>query len=172
MERNALEFTGAEKALDRSVRAMATLAGIALMWLMVLVCYSVLMRRVFNAPPLGGTDLASVSLVPVAFLGFAYCGWTGGHIAVDVISGLGRPDLTRWTDVTVRFLSSLLVAVLTWRCIVLLGDAMEIGEATELIEIPHSPFIAVMILGSAVFALTFFVMALRAWRGEADAPPP
>ncbi len=172
MERDTVEFTGAEKALDRSVKAMAIVAGVALMWLMALVCYSVLMRRVFNAPPLGGTDLASVSLVPVAFLGFAYCGWTGGHIAVDVISGLGRPNLTRWTDVTMRILSSLLVALLTWRCIVLLGDAMEIGEATELIEIPHSPFIAVMIAGSAVFALTFFVMALRAWRGEADAPPP
>lgn len=171
-ERDVVEFEGTEKTLDRSVRAMAIVAGLSLMWLMVLVCYAVFMRRVFNAPPLGGTDLASVSLVPVAFLGFAYCGWTGGHIAVDVISSLNRPNLTRWTDVIVRLLSAGLLGILTWRCIILLEDAMEIGEATELIEIPHSPFILIMIFGSAVFTLTFLVMAIRAWRGQPDAPPP
>ncbi len=171
-ETEVVEFTGGEKVLDRTVRAMALVAGASLMWLMLLVCYSVLMRRVFNAPPLGGTDLASVSLVPVAFLGFAYCGWTGGHIAVDVISALGRPGLTRWTDVVVRLLSAVLLGMLTWRCIVLLVDAMEIGEATELIEVPHSPFIGIMIFGSAVFALTFAVMARRAWRGLPNAPSP
>ena len=171
-ETEIVEFTGGEKLLDRTVRAMALVAGASLMWLMVLVCYSVLMRRVFNAPPLGGTDIASVSLVPVAFLGFAYCGWTGGHIAVDVISALGRPRLTRWTDVVVRLLSAVIIGMLTWRCIVLLVDAIEIGEATELIEVPHSPFIAIMIFGSAVFALTFAVMARRAWRGLPTAPSP
>ena len=171
-ETEIVEFTGGEKLLDRTVRAMALVAGASLMWLMLLVCYSVLMRRVFNAPPLGGTDIASVSLVPVAFLGFAYCGWTGGHIAVDVISALGRPRLTRWTDVVVRLLSAVIIGMLTWRCIVLLVDAIEIGEATELIEVPHSPFIAIMIFGSAVFALTFAVMARRAWRGLPAAPSP
>ena len=66
-ERDVVEFEGGEKVLDRSVKALAILAGISLMWLMALVCYSVFMRRVFNAPPLGGGDLASVSLVPVVF---------------------------------------------------------------------------------------------------------
>ena len=163
---DVVEFEGGEKALDRSVRAMAILAGIALMWLMALVCYSVFMRRVFNAPPLGG------SLVPVVFLGFAYCGWTGGHIAVDLISGLGRPNLTRWTDVVVRLLSAGLLGILTWRCVVLFGDSIEIGEASELIEIPYPPFIAIMVIGLAAFTLTFLVMALRAWRGQPDAPSP
>lgn len=170
--KDIVEFEGGEKTLDRSVKAMAILAGISLMWLMALVCYSVLMRRVFNAPPLGGTDLASVSLVPVVFLGFAYCGWTGGHIAVDLISGLNKPNLTRWTDVVVRLLSAALLGVLTWRCIVLLEDAIGIGEASELIEIPYAPFIGIMILGLGVFTLTFLVMALRAWRGQPDAPSP
>ncbi len=166
------EFEGGQRALDRLVRAMALVAGASLMWLMLLVCYAVLMRRVFNAPPLGGTDIASVSLVPVAFLGFAYCGWTGGHIAVDVISALKRPDITRWTDVVVRGLSAVLLGVLTWRCVVLFGDAAEIGEATELIEVPHTPFIGIMTFGTAVFALVFLVMAWRAWRGQPDAPSP
>ena len=168
-ERDVVEFEGGEKILDRSVKAMAILAGISLM---CLVCYAVFMRRALNAPPLGGTDLASVSLVPVVFLGFAYCGWTGGHIAVDLISSLNKPNLTRWTDVVVRLLSAGLLGILTWRSIVLLIDAIEIGEATELIEVPHAPFIGVMIVGTGVFTLTFLAMAVRAWRGEPDAPSP
>ena len=113
-----------------------------------------------------------MSLVPVAFFGFAYCGWTGGHIAVDVISSLNKPNLTRWTDVIVRLLSAGLLGLLTWRCIILLEDALEIGEASEMIEIPFAPFIVIMIIGSAVFTLTFLVMALRAWRGQPDANSP
>ena len=171
-ERDVVEFQEGEKALDRSVKAMAIMAGIALMGLMLVVCYAVFMRRVFNAPPLWGTDVASVLLVPVAFFGFAYCGWTGGHIAVDIISSLNRPNLTRWTDVIVRLLSAGMLGMLTWRCIVLLEDAIEIGEASELIEIPFAPFIVIMIIGSAVFTLTFLVMALRSWRGQPDAPSP
>jgi len=171
-ERDVVEFEGAEKVLDRSVKAMAILAGISLMSLMLVVCYAVLMRRVFNAPPLWGTDVASVLLVPVAFLGFAYCGWTGGHIAVDVISSPNKPNLTRWTDVIVRLLSAGLLGILTWRCIILLEDAIEIGEASELIEIPFAPFIGIMIVGSAVFTLTFLAMAWRAWQGKPDAPSP
>lgn len=171
-EHDVVEFEGGEKVLDRSVKAMAILAGLSLMWLMCLVCYAVFMRRVMNAPPLGGTDLASVSLVPVVFLGFAYCGWTGGHIAVDLISSLKKPNVTRWTDVVVRLLSAGLLGILTWRSIILLADAIEIGEATELIEIPHAPFIGIMIVGTGVFTLTFLLMAWRAWRGEPDAPSP
>jgi len=170
--RDVVEFEGGEKVLDRSVKVMAILAGISLMWLMLLVCYSVFMRQVFNAPPLGGGDLASVSLVPVVFLGFAYCGWTGGHIAVDIISSLNKPNVTRWTDVTVRLLSSILLGILTWRCIVLYFDAAEAGEATELIEIPHAPFVGIMVIGSAVFTVSFLIMAIRAWRGQPDAPSP
>lgn len=171
-ERDVVEFEGGEKILDRSVKAMAILAGISLMWLMALVCYSVFMRRVFNAPPLGSGDLASVSLVPVVFLGFAYCGWTGGHIAVDVISSLNRPNLTRWTDVVVRLLSAILLGILTWRSIVLYSYVVEIGAATELVEIPHAPFILIMIGSFGVFTLTFLVMAWRALRGMPDASPP
>jgi succinate-acetate transporter protein len=74
--------------------------------------------------------------------------------------------------VVVRLLSAGLLGILTWRSIVLLIDAIEIGEATELIEVPHAPFIGVMIVGTGVFTLTFLAMAVRAWRGEPDAPSP
>ena len=89
-----------------------------------------------------------------------------------MISSLNKPNLTRWTDVVVRLLSAGLLGILTWRSIVLLIDAIEIGEATELIEVPHAPFIGVMIIGTGVFTLTFLAMAVRAWRGEPDAPSP
>ena len=45
-ERDVVEFEGSGKALDRSVKTMAILADISLM---VIVCYAVLMRHVFNS---------------------------------------------------------------------------------------------------------------------------
>ena len=114
-ERDVVEFQEGEKALDRSVKAMAIMAGIALMGLMLVVCYAVFMRRVFNAPPLWGTDVASVAASEVDALrseavdiGCAYirqvfgfaCSLAGGpygapaHVVDIEVEDVGPPRLS------------------------------------------------------------------------------
>ena len=71
---------------DWTTRFLAYAAGAALLWLMLLTVVAVVMRYVFNAPILGAQDISELSLAVVVFLGIPYCGWTGGHVAVDLIS--------------------------------------------------------------------------------------
>ncbi|ETX00769.1 MAG: hypothetical protein ETSY2_38515 [Candidatus Entotheonella gemina] len=129
------------RLVDRGVRFLAFLGGLALVWLMGLTVVAVIMRYVFGAPILGAQDISEMSLVLVAFLGLAYSGWTGAHIAVDLIGGMLPPGLTRWTDTVVRLIGAGLMAVVTWQTVRQGLDAAAYGEATNLVENPsHAVF--------------------------------
>ena len=166
------EFGPRTRLLDRGVRLMALVGGVVLLWIMGLVVYSVCMRYFFNAPPLGVYDAAQVSLVPVVFFALAYTGWTGGHIAVDLIGALGMPRLVRITDTLVRLVSAVLLGVLTWQGVVNAQEALEFDEVTNLVEIPHFPFVCIMVFGAGVFCLVSLVQAYRCIRGLNDAAAP
>lgn len=164
------EFGTTSRVVERGVRIAALVGGLVLMLLMLLTVYSVVMRYVFNAPPHFTLDASKMLLVPVVFLGLAYCGWTGGHIAVDLIGALGRPSLTRWTDVAVRLLCAALVGLLTWELAGLVASSIEFDEVTNLIELPHYPFVAVMVFGAGLYALVLVLLTLRSLAGKADPP--
>lgn len=156
--------------LDRIVRHFALAAGGVLFLLMLLTVYSVILRYVFNAPPFFTLDVSQMMLVPVVFFGLAYCGWTGGHIAVDLIETLGMPRLTRWTDIAVRFVCALVLGLLSWKLVGLAFDSAEFEEATNLIEIPYHPFVWVMVAGSVLYTVVLAALMLRAVRGQEDPP--
>ncbi|MFQ5960773.1 MAG: TRAP transporter small permease [Candidatus Methylomirabilales bacterium] len=157
-----------DATVDRSVRLLAYLGGIMLLWLMGLTVVAVVMRYVFNAPILGAQDISELSLVLVVFFALAHCGWTGGHVAVDLIGTVLKPETLRWTDTLVRAISGLLFVYVTWQTMRQGLDALEFGEASNLVEIPHFPFILVVAFGSAVYALVLLVQAVRVARGLPD----
>jgi TRAP-type C4-dicarboxylate transport system permease small subunit len=155
---------------DRIVRFFAILAGIDLFALMLLTVYSVVMRYVFNAPPFFTLDLSQMMLIPVVFFGLAYCGWTGGHIAVDLVGTLKMPALERVVDVVVRLVCAAVIALWSWKLVGLALNTQEIGNATNLVQIPYYPFVWVMVAGSALLAVSCFGLALRSLRGREDPP--
>ena len=62
------------------------------------------LRYVFNAPLFGGQDVAELALLTTVALAVAYCGRSGGHVAVDLIGGKLRPRFARVMDTIVRLL--------------------------------------------------------------------
>ncbi len=154
--------------VDSAVRLLAYLGGLAILWLMGLTVVAVVMRYVFNAPILGAQDISELSLVLVVFLALAHCGWTGGHVAVDLIGMVMKPGILRWTDTLVRAISGLLFVTVAWQTMRQGLDAFEFGEASNLVEIPHFPFFLVVAFGSTVYALVLFVQAVRVARGMPD----
>ena len=158
-------------SLEKIVRGFALVGGVILLGVMLLIVYSVVMRYVFNAPPFFTLDTAQMLLVPVVFFGLAYCGWTGGHIAVDLIGVIAPPGVVRWTDAAVRLVCAAVMGLLTWRLVDLAIDAREYGEATNLIEIPHFPFVLLMVVGAGLYGLVLVALAVRSLRGQGDPPP-
>jgi TRAP-type C4-dicarboxylate transport system permease small subunit len=156
--------------LEKTVRSFALLAGVVLFALMLVTVYSVVMRYVFNAPPLFTLDLSRMILIPVAVFGLAYCGWTSGHIAVDLIGTFGRPQIVRWCDVVIRGLCAGVIGLWAWKLIDLAVDSLEVGDATNMVQIPHYPFVWMMVVGSGLYGMVLVALMLRSVRGEEDPP--
>ncbi len=149
---------------------LALVSGVTLLALMCLIVYSVFMRRVFNAPPLGVYDTAEVMLIPVVAFSLAYTGLTKGHIFVDLLSSFAKPRTIQRSDAVVLLVCGLLVALLTWESILLGVRAIEVNEVTQMVEIPYFPFIAALALGAALFAIVLFKQAWQALKGI-ESPP-
>ena len=149
---------------------LALVSGVTLLALMCLIVYSVFMRRVFNAPPLGVYDTAEVMLIPVVAFSLAYTGLTKGHIFVDLLSSFAKPRTIQRSDAVVLLVCGLLVALLTWESVHLGIRAIEVNEVTQMIEIPYFPFIAALALGTALFAVVLFKQAWQALKGI-ESPP-
>ena len=142
-----------------ATRSLAYVAGAALLWLMLLTVVAVVMRYVFNAPILGAQDISEISLAVVVFLGIPYCGWTGGHVAVDLISTVVGESRLRYTDTLMRLVGAVLFGFVAWQAMRQGLDALEYGDATNLVDIPHYPFMFLMSFGWLLFAGVLLIQA-------------
>ncbi len=156
-----------ESVVRKSVRHLAVLAGVMLLFLMCLTVYAVVMRYVFNAPILWALDVARVGLVVLVFLGLAYCGLTGGHIAVDFLGVFAPPRIVQISDVVIRSICVVLIGLMAWQAMQQGLDAIEMGEGTNELEIPLFPFFAVVAFGSVAYCIVLIIQVARAVRGDA-----
>lgn len=134
------------------------------MCLMALTVVAVTLRK-FNDPILGTQDLSEAGLTVVVFFAMAYSGWTGGHIAVDLIGNFVSARRLAALDASVRILCGLFFLVVAWQALVQGLDALEFGDGFNLLDIPHHPFYFVIAFGSLVFALVLVVLGLRSATG-------
>jgi TRAP-type C4-dicarboxylate transport system permease small subunit len=131
--------------LDRSLRLLALAGGAILLFLMGFIVVDVVLRYVFNAPFSSSKEITEFAMSLIVFLAIAYCGWTGGHIAVDLFERwLDRPAL-RFLPAANSFIGAALFAVIAWRATV---EAIRLTVA----------------FGSAMFALVMVVQGIKALR--------
>ena len=153
-----LERTSA--AVGGGVRLLAIVSGAVLLCLMVLTVVAVTLRK-FNNPILGTQDLSESGLTIVVFFAMAYSGWTGGHIAVDLIGGVVKGRALDIMDTVVRTVCGLFFFVVAWQSVLQGLDALEYGDGFNLLAIPHYPFYFLIAFGSAVFAIVLLLLGLR-----------
>lgn len=155
------------KAVGDGVRYLAIASGVILLGLMVLTVVAVTLRK-FNYPILGTQDLSESGLAIVVFFALAYSGWTGGHIAVDLISGILKGRALQLLDTTVRFCCAVFFVIVAWQSVRQGLDALEFGDGFNMLDIPHYPFFFVVAFGSGLYALVLFMLALRSACGLSD----
>jgi len=83
-----------DSALSRWDRAWLKLesimnlaSGMVIFMLVLLACYNVFGRKLFNAPVPGYVDWTEQFMATFAFLGLAFCQREGGHIRMDIVVG-------------------------------------------------------------------------------------
>jgi TRAP-type C4-dicarboxylate transport system permease small subunit len=150
------------QAFERLLRAMALVAGLILFGLMLYTVLDVVLRYGFNKPFSSSLEVTEFAMAVIVFFGLAYCGWTGGHVAVDILERpLADPRL-RFVPVLLTFISAVLFATIAWlTALEALGTAHRVSN---MLKWPHYPFMLAVAFGSAVFAVVLLIQTVKSLR--------
>ena len=145
------------RTLDTFCGWLAVFSGLILLGIIGLTFVDVVLRYVFSAPIFGARDLLEMGMVVVISLAFPFTWRMGGHIVVDLIPDYGIASLTIARDLIVRSIGIAMFGMLAWRCWTRAADAVLFNEATNMIELPFSPFFLFLAGGSALQAFILIV---------------
>ena len=148
----------------RFLRLMALGGGVVLMLLMGYTVLDVVLRYVFNRPFSGSLEITEFAMSVIVFLGIAYCGFTGGHVAVDILDRpLQNPKL-RFVPVLLTLASAVLFAAIAWLTAAEALTSMQ--RVSNMVRWPHWPFQMTVALGSGVYAVVLLVQTVELLRGK------
>jgi TRAP-type C4-dicarboxylate transport system permease small subunit len=147
---------------DRFLRGLALIGGGVLLLLMFYTVLDVVLRYVFNAPFSGSLELTEFAMSMIVFLAIAYCGWTGGHVAVDILERpLDDPRL-QFVPVLLSFVSAVLFATIAW---LTADEALtQMHRVSNMMRWPHFPFQLTVAFGSAMYAAVLLAQTAQALR--------
>ncbi len=146
------------RVTDKATTASAILAGVVLFGLMLLTAADVGSRYFLNAPLNGVVDLTRFSVLIMTFLGFAYCGFRGANVVIELLFNQLGPRVQTGLKRLANALGCLLFSVIAWRSVVQSVDVREFNETSQLLTIPYWPFYVLLAFGAALFA---WVLLLR-----------
>lgn len=151
--------------IDNLCIVLAFASGLILLAIIGLTFCDVILRYLFSAPIFGARDVLEMGMVVVISLSFPFSWRIGGHIVVDLLPDYDNRALTILRDLVVRLVGIFLFVVLAWQSWIRADDAVLFNEATNMIEIPFSPFFIVLAVGSAFQVIVLSVECVRLLAG-------
>lgn len=153
------------RATDVVTSAAAAVAGLVLVLLMLLTTADVAGRYFFNSPINGVFDLTHFAVTIMTYLGLAYCGFRGAHVVIELLYDMLPPRARRGLSRVTNLAGCVLFGVISWRTVVQAIDIREMGEASQMMEIPFFPLYWLVAFGAGLFA---WVMGLRVFVPEPE----
>ena len=144
------------------LRLLALAGGWVLMLLMIYTVIDVVLRYVFNHPFRGSLEITEFAMSMIVFLGIAYCGWLGGHVAVDILERPLEDPRLRFVPVILSLVSAALFAAIAW---LTAADAISASHRiSNMMRWPHWPFQAIVAFGAAMYAIVLAIQGVQALR--------
>jgi TRAP-type transport system small permease protein len=146
---------GPQGLFGKFLRLLAILGGWVVVALMAYTVLDVVMRYCFNNPFSSSLEVTEFAMSAIVFLGIAYCGWLGGHVAVDIFERpLDHPRL-RFVPIVLTFVGALLFIAIAW---LTMDEAIAtMHRVSNMLRWPHYPFQFVVAFGSAMYAIVLFI---------------
>ena len=142
-----------EKYVTLIARWLNWMAALAIVAVMIVVCINVLSRTVFGMPLKGTVDIVSQMGVLVISGAIAYTQVLKGHIRItlfiDKFPGPARTFMAALIDTT----GMVLFGIISWQSILFAKGTYEIGELSEVLRLPITPFAAVVSAGCIVLTM-------------------
>ena len=142
--------------LDGVYRLAAYLAGAMLVFLTLLVLYSIVARLIGTFSG-GASDMAGYVMATCTFMALPYTFRSHGHIRVSLLVNRLHGSKRRFVELFALGYMSFLTAYLAWYMTRLALDSYEFGERSEgadaiLLWIPQTP----VAIGAILFAVAVF----------------
>lgn len=128
----------------------AVLGGLVLM-----LMYSIVARRLFNAPLKGSFEMTELALVLITFLILAYDSLKGESIIVDIIVSYFPKRARGITAAVIHFLATVMLGILSRQLIVQAIRVHNYGQTTPMLELPVYPFIYVAAFGTILLTVVY-----------------
>jgi TRAP-type C4-dicarboxylate transport system permease small subunit len=157
-----------EKAADAIYKVMAPLSkalvfigGACLAAMMCLTASDVALRYFFNKPISGAFDLTEYMMVIVFAFGLPYCTLRASHIKVDIL--MERLPVKAQAIITsiITPLGLCLFSLIAWQSIKYLQIQHNTHIVSSVLLIPRYPFIGLLFLGYACFAVVLLANTLK-----------
>jgi TRAP-type C4-dicarboxylate transport system permease small subunit len=144
------------------LRLLALIGGWVIVALMVYTVADVILRYVFNLPFSGSIEVTEFAMAAIVFLGIAWCGWLGGHVAVDILERPLEDPRLRFVPIILTFISGVLFLAIAWLTV---DEALAtMSRVSNMMRWPHYPFQFIVALGSAMYAIVLFIQCGRMLR--------
>jgi len=148
---------------------MAGLNAVGSVWvaaITVLVCADILGRLLFQYPLVGVPEIVKVSIVAIVWLQIPHTLKTGGHLRSDVVTRFLSSRNRALVDLFACVLGAIIFGLLVYSGWDTMIQAWEMGEFEgELpVRVPTYPLRSIVLLGAALTALQFLLMAAEAVR--------
>ena len=148
------------KLIDRLTSFMAIVGGLVLVSVVALTFYDVVLRYFFSAPLRGRQDIVEMGMVLTLMLAAPYTWRVNGHISVDLYEKIPSPLLEILRKLFVRMMVAGVFGLIAWRAIEAGEDATLFNEATNMVLIPHLPFIRLIMAVAALHAVILIYEAV------------
>lgn len=152
-------------------RLLGVLNGIGSVWvvgLMLLITADVVGRAAFNAPLPGVPEIVKVSVVGLVWCQMAHTLRIGAHLRSTILlerMPAGARTAIELIACLLGMVTFALIAFSSWANTL---EAWQIGEfeGEEPMRVPTYPIRTLVLVGAALTAIQFAMMALDVWRGR------
>ena len=156
-------------ALERVARLCSILGGLVMTALMLMTCYSLISRNVFDAALIGDFELTGVAAGAAIALFMPLCQLKHENIIVDFFTANRSAAFNFKLDRLGDLLMTVIFALLAWRCTAAAINAIDTMGASMLLGFPDWIVFTSMAIPFAITALIAASQALSKFDNKAAA---
>lgn len=151
---NVLRFLSALEY--RIVQFMAIAAGLLILFMMLAICYEVVMRYLLFRPPAWVTEVTEYILLYCTFLGSPWLLRENGHVRVDVVTSRLAPGKRRFMSVVTSVMGLCVCLVLFYFSAATTLDLYTRGlPVIKTLSVPKFLLVGIIPVGTFFLAIEF-----------------
>ncbi len=150
-----------EKIVILVTRWLNWIAAVTLIVVMGIVCANVVGRSFWGTPVKGTVDIVSLLGAIIVGWAIAYTQVLKGHIRIDLLLQRLPSRVQYIIDSVIDLAGLALFALISWQTVIFAKANFEVGELSEVLKLPITPFASVVAVGCIALTFVLFIDLIK-----------